>query len=432
MVNNHEAEQAVLGSVLAEGPLIKDLTLLPDHFASERHARIFEAMLAVSKKDDPLHAVSVATELGDSVEKCGGVNYFLQLAESVASTGTLKHYQRLVLEAYKSRKAQAVVVEFSKNPDGAELGRLIADLSKLKDLGVDQQEKGIADHLQDIARDMISPPEENDVGYKTGYKLFDDMTGGGPQRGELFIVAARPSMGKTAFALNMASSHCSSGGSVDIFSYEMGARELLQRMISAEGHISGQKWRTFCFNEKDYEKAMDAMHEIIKWDVSIRENAKTVSDIRAQVRESVISQNRSNHMVVIDYLQLITPIGNHERRDQAVGEMTRELKLLARELNIPIILLSQLSRGVESRQEKRPLMSDLRESGNIEQDADVVAFLYRDEYYNPNSEFRNMVEVILRKQRNGPIGTVELAFFKEYGKFLSLDYRSQREEVPSA
>ncbi|MYL50279.1 replicative DNA helicase [Halobacillus litoralis] len=432
MIRNYEAEQAILGSVLLEGSIVRDLILEDIHFDESAHRKIYKAMREISDQDQPINIVSVTTQLGDIIHNCGGVSYLTDLAGSVPSTAAVKHYQRMVLEAYRNRKTQEQALKYSENPGDISLDDLIKNLESMRELGVESEEKSTYDYLTEIANDILSPTSDEQNGFKTGYRDFDNMTGGGPQRGDLIIVAARPSMGKTAFALNMASGHCRNGGSVDMFSLEMGAKQLLHRMISAEGNIDGQKWRTMSFSTEDYNKALDAIGVITDWQVDIHEKARTVSDIRAIVRRSVNEKNRDKHMVVIDYLQLMSSVGRYERRDLEVGAMTRELKLLARELDIPIILLSQLSRGVESRQDKRPMMSDLRESGNIEQDADVIGFLYRDDYYDAESENQNIVEIILGKQRNGPVGNVELAFLKEYGKFVNLDYRYSEMEVPPA
>ncbi|SEH77904.1 replicative DNA helicase [Halobacillus karajensis] len=432
MVNNYEAEQAVLGAILLESSIIGNLTLEPSHFYKGSHSRIYEAMKDVADRNEEVNTVTVSTELGEEINKCGGVTYLIQLADAVPSTEPVMHYQQMIYDAYRNRMKRELALKYAEQPGDDSLDQLIKSLTDLRGVGVQVEEKSTYDYLTEIANDMVSPPDESAHGYPIGFKDFDDMTGGGPHRGDLFIIAARPSMGKTAFALNMASGHCKNGGSADVFSLEMGAKQLLHRMISAQGNIDGQKWQTMCFSEADYNKGINAIGEMTGWDLDIHEKARTVAEMRAAIRRSVKELNRDNHMVVIDYLQLMSVVGSYERRDQEVGSITRELKLLARELNIPIILLSQLSRGVESRQDKRPMMSDLRESGNIEQDADVIGFLYRDDYYNDDSENQNIVEIILKKQRNGPTGTVELAFIKEYGKFVDLDRRYGEAEVPSA
>ncbi|UOR11388.1 replicative DNA helicase [Halobacillus amylolyticus] len=417
MIHNREAEQAVLGAILFEGTLMKDVFLLAEHFESPDHQTLFQAIKKVYESDQPITIVSVTTELGDLVGRIGSVSYLLSLADSVPTTMTIKQDQRMVLDAYRNRKTREMALEYAEKPCDEALDELVGQLEGLRGVRVEQSLPSTYDHLIEIANEMADPPENGQTGFSTGYIEFDQMTGG-MQRGDLIIVAARPSMGKTAFALNMASHHCKQGGSVQLFSLEMGTKSLLRRMISMEAEIDGQKWRSMNFSVDDYNKAMTAIGEIAHWSLNIYEQEHTVHDIRTKVRQVMQEDQGRNQMVIIDYLQLMTAKGRYERRDLEVGAMTRELKLLSRELDVPIILLSQLSRGVEQRQDKRPLMSDLRESGNIEQDADVIGFLYRDDYYNKNSEERGRVEVLLRKQRNGPVGSIKLKFLKEYGKFV--------------
>src|SRR5699024_3804581 len=256
------------------------------------------------------------------------------------------------------------------------------------------------------------------LGYKTSLPPFDRLTGG-LQQGDLIILAARPSVGKTAFALNMATGHCKNGGSSLVFSLEMGTKQLLKRMISAEGMINIRKWREIdnLFTGKDYENAMRAIGELTDWKLEIDDTKRTIAEIRAAIRKYIHDHPNQKPLVIIDYLQLIShTLIKTDRRDLEIGEITRKLKLLAIDLKILIVLLSQLSRGVDSRQDKRPMMSDLRESGNIEQDADVIGFLYREDYYDRRSEQKNELEVIIGKQRNGPTGTVRMKFLREYGK----------------
>lgn len=419
MISNLEAEQAVIGTVLLEGTLFDSLIVSPEHFYDARLNRIFQSMQRVAKKEQAIDIVTVTSELGEDINAVGGVTYLTQLAESIPSTESLRNYEHLVLEAYRNRETRKIALKYAKNPDDESLELLVKNLESLKEIGATQEDKSTYEYLQEIAVDMMAPPEESKKGFLTGYIDFDEMTGG-TQPSDLIIIAARPSVGKTAFALNIGSGHCKNNGTTHIFSLEMGIKQLLQRVISAEANIDGQKWRSMNFSEEDYNKAMIAIGRISDWNLNVHEKATTINDIKSKIRKEVTSNPDERHLVIIDYLQLIRTTGRYERRDLEVGAITRDLKLLAKDLDIPIILLSQLSRGVEQRQDKRPMMSDLRESGNIEQDADVVGFLYRDDYYNKESEKQNIIEIILSKQRNGPTGTVELAFLKEYGKFVNL------------
>ncbi|RSL28829.1 replicative DNA helicase, partial [Salibacterium salarium] len=273
---------------------------------------------------------------------------------------------------------------------------------------------------------------ENDItGVASGFAELDKMTTGF-QRSDLIIVAARPSMGKTAFALNIAQNVATkSAENVAVFSLEMGASQLVQRMLCAEGNIDATRMRTGSLEEEDWEKLTMAMGSLSSAGIYIDDTPGVkVNEIRAKCRR--LKQERGLGMIMIDYMQLIQGSGSRggESRQQEVSEISRGLKGLAREMDVPVIALSQLSRGVESRQDKRPMMSDLRESGSIEQDADIVSFLYREDYYDQETEDQNIIEIILAKQRNGPVGAVELAFIKEYNKFVNLDRRHDEREAP--
>lgn len=426
MIHNSEAEQAVIGSVLLDGSLFETLTLEPDQFYEARHKKIYGAMQEVSGKGKSIDFVTVVTELENETNSVGGVSYLTELAESIPSTESLKHYETAVYEAYRNRETRKLAIKYSEDPNEETLHDLIAQLEQVKDVGIQITDKTTKDILMEIADDMAAPPEESKKGFKTGYTDYDDMTGGA-QPEDLIIIAARPSVGKTAFALNIGSGHCKNNGTTHIFSLEMGAKQLLKRIISAEANVDGQKWQKMSFSSEDYSRAINAIGQISTWGLHIHEQEKSINQIKASIRKMVQDAPEEKHLVIIDYLQLISSSGRYERRDLEVGAMTRDLKLLARELNIPIILLSQLSRGVESRQDKRPMQSDLRESGNIEQDADVIGFLYRDDYYDKETQKQNIIEIIISKQRNGPTGTIELAFLKEYGKFVNLDYRYTQE-----
>ncbi|WP_226036776.1 replicative DNA helicase [Aquibacillus saliphilus] len=427
---NYEAEASVLGSVLLEGSLFQKLTVTEKQFDSNQHKLIFRAMKQAADLEQTIDLVTVTTNLKDAITQVGGTTYLLDLTESVPSTQSLLHYERLMFEAYRHRKSRELAIRYAENPSDKKLEQLIVYLQTCQELGLDKQETDNFDCLKEITN-MIFAGESACAGLPTSYTDFDQMTGG-LQPGELIIIAARPSVGKTAFALNLAAGHCRNLGMSSFFSLEMGKKQLLQRLISAEGNIHSQKWRSLLFNEQDYAIAARAVGEISDWKLRVQEHNRTISDIRASLRKTVHDHPDEKHLAIIDYLQLVTPSSHRQRRDLEIGEITRELKLLAIELTIPIVLLSQLSRSVEQRQDKRPLMSDLRESGNIEQDADVIAFLYRDDYYHREVERTDLVEVILAKQRNGPTGIVELAFFKEFGSFQNLKKKEKRERYEGA
>ncbi|MFG6147483.1 replicative DNA helicase [Halobacillus sp. B23F22_1] len=419
MIANKEAEQSVIGTILLEGDLIKDVTLRVDHFTDMRHRMIYEAMRKIDEAGEAVNLVTVTTELKQQINQVGGVSYLSALAQSIPTTANLKQHQRLIMEAYRNRKTKEEASRYISDPNGASLDTLINRLEAYRGEGIGEKETTTYEALVEIAQDLISPPADGMTGFATGYKEVDDMTGGS-QRGDLIILAGRPSMGKTAFALNLAANHCKQKGSAHLFSLEMGQKALLQRMLSAQGEINGQKWRTMNFSTDDYKNCLNAMGEVASWQLHIHEHQQTVEGIRASVRESMRKNEETKPLIIIDYLQLMSPSGRYERRDLEIGAITRQLKLLALELNVPVILLSQLSRGVEQRKDKRPIMADLRESGNIEQDADVIGFLYREDYYSRHSDERDEVEYSIGKQRNGPVGDVQLQFKKEYGKFVEL------------
>ncbi|GGM43305.1 replicative DNA helicase [Paraliobacillus quinghaiensis] len=427
---NYEAEESVLGSVLLDSTLFSNLTVTEEQFASEKHKLIFRAMQQTADKQQTIDLVTVTTNLNVNIKQVGGAAYLLKLAESVPSTESLVHYERLLFEAYRHRKTRELAVKFAVKPSDAELKKLIGSLQTYQEFGMEKQETDNTDCLKEIAN-MIFTGEGAAPGIPTSYADLDNMTGG-LQPGELIIIAARPSVGKTAFALNIVAAHCRNQGMSSFFSLEMGKKELLQRLISAEGNIYNQKWRNLLFNENDYATAIQAVGEISNWKLSIQEQNRSISDIRASLRKTVHDHPDEMHLAVIDYLQLVKPGSQGQRRDLEIGEITRELKLLALELHIPIVLLSQLSRSVEQRPDKRPIMSDLRESGNIEQDADVIAFLYRDDYYDRDTENTTSLELILAKQRNGPTGMVELAFLKDFGRFENLKNNEMREKNEGA
>lgn len=420
-IENIEAEQSVLGAILIDGELIKETVLEPEHFSQANHRVIFQAMKNVANSGNGVDVVTVTADLGDAIYQVGNVTYLSDLAMSVPTTANFQGYERLVLEAYRLRDSRKTALYFAENTTDENLTKLYNHLGKLQELGV-KKTRTTKEILVSIV-DAMNTPKDEMTGIDTGLSELNIVTGG-LQNGDLIIVAARPSMGKTAFALNLAQANCSNGGVTDIFSLEMGDQQLVQRMLSAISGINGAKWRNpyKLFSDDDYNRATKAIGIFEKLNVNIYDQSgQSVFDIRAAVRKSMKEHPGKKHLVIIDYLQLISIVGKFDRHDLAIGHITRELKTMAREFNIPVVLLSQLSRGVEQRQDKRPMLSDLRDSGNIEQDADIVMFLYRDDYYNKESEQENITEIIIGKHRNGAVGTVEALFRKECGQFLNLE-----------
>ena len=440
--HNIEAEQAVLGAVFLEPEALSRASeiLMPDDFYRTSHQRIFGAMLKLSDKGEPIDLVTVTTALSNEkvLDEIGGVSYLSDLANSVPTAANIDYYSRIVEEKALLRRlirtaTDIVTTSYDKEDevDGVlnDAEKSILEVSNRKNSSAFKDIKDVLIDVYDNIEQLHHTNAEV-TGIPTGFRDLDKITSGF-QRNDLIIVAARPSVGKTAFALNIAQSVAvKTDENVAIFSLEMGADQLVMRMLCAEGNIDSQRLRTGSLEAEDWGKLTMAMGSLSNAGIYIDDTPGIrVSDIRSKCRR--LKQEHGLGMILIDYLQLIQGSGKQgENRQQEVSEISRSLKGLARELNVPLIALSQLSRGVESRQDKRPMMSDLRESGSIEQDADIVGFLYRDDYYDKESEKQNIIEIILAKQRNGPVGTVELAFIKEYNKFVDLDHRYQDSDVP--
>ncbi|MGG1659172.1 replicative DNA helicase [Brevibacillus sp. NRS-1366] len=431
---NKEAEQSVLGAVfLSKEALITAIEILrPEDFYKTAHQRIFQTMVDLYEKGEPVDLVTVTAELQDHklLDEVGGVTYITEIASSVPTAANIEYYAKIVEEKSLLRRLIHTATKIANDGYSREddVTEIIADAEKyIMEIGQNRNSGGfqpIRDVLLETYEriEILSQRRGDITGIPSGYTDLDKMTAGF-QRSDLIILAARPSVGKTAFALNVAQNVAARANeTVAIFSLEMGASQLVQRMICAEGNLDASRLRSGGLEEDDWQKLTMAIGTLAKAPIYIDDTpGVTVQDIRAKCRR--LQAERGLGMILIDYLQLIHGRGKGDNRQQEVSEISRTLKGIARELNVPVIALSQLSRGVEQRQDKRPMMSDIRESGSIEQDADIVAFLYRDDYYDKETENKNVIEVIIAKQRNGPTGTVELAFLKEFNKFVSLDHR---------
>ncbi|UAL47433.1 replicative DNA helicase [Sutcliffiella horikoshii] len=440
---NIEAEQAVIGAIFLEPSaltLASEL-VMPDDFYRAAHQKIYDCMLNLSDRGEPVDLVTVTSELANLklLEEVGGVSYLSDIAGSVPTAANIEYYAKIVEEKSILRRlirtATNIAQEgYSREDEVAgllnEAEKQILEVSQRKNSGVFQNIKDVLVKTYDNIETLHNRKGEV-TGIETGFTELDKMTAGF-QRNDLIIIAARPSVGKTAFALNIAQNVATKAReNVAIFSLEMGAEQLVMRMLCAEGNINAQNLRTGQLTADDWSKLTMAMGSLSNAGIYIDDTPGIrVSEIRSKCRR--LRQESGLGMILIDYLQLIqgSGRGGGENRQQEVSEISRSLKALARELEVPVIALSQLSRGVEQRQDKRPMMSDIRESGSIEQDADIVGFLYRDDYYDKESENKNIIEIILAKQRNGPVGTVSLAFVKEYNKFVNLERRFDDESVP--
>lgn len=421
--SNLEAENMVLGAVLLEPEIIHEITLEPEHFSIAKNQIIFKTMRELISENVAIDVVTIADKLGDRIENIGGISYLTNLAVSCPSTENVQSYEQIVFEQYKKRKLVSVAAKFLNERTDETAEEIYKTYLEIQEVGT-KKERTKQDVLVEILEEMN---EDKGVltGIDTGFTDLNEMTGG-LSGGDLIIIAGRPSMGKTAFALNIALNCCKNGGVVDVFSLEMPEKQIVQRMLSNFADIQGSKWRNpyRMFSDDDFKKATKAIGIFEDLGIYIHDEPKqTVTDIRAAVRKTQRKHPEQNHVVVIDYLQLITVLGRFERYDLAIGSITKELKQMARQFNVPVILLSQLSRAVEQRQDKRPMMSDLRDSGSIEQDADIIMMLYREDYYDRETQNKNIVEVNIAKHRNGPVGVIQLLFEREFSKFQNLEWR---------
>lgn len=423
------AEQAVLGSIFLDPDKIHIASeyLTKDSFFKLSHGMLFNIMQELSERGDPIDPVSVKSAL-DSIgqfEQIGGMAFLASLINSVPTSAHIEHYSKVVAEKSRARKViEDLSHSISSVYDGQkDLNEILSQTEQNLSTISNQQKKGfrpiidVIDSTQSIL-DERSQKVGDVTGTSTGFTDFDQITTG-LHEDNLIIIAARPAMGKTAFALNIAQNVAkSSDKAIAIFSLEMGAESLVERMLSAEGLIPSYHVRTGNLSESEWRRMISAQERLAKGKIFIDDTAGIrISEIRSKAKR-LAQENGGLGLIVIDYLQLIEGRGR-ENRQQEVSEISRQLKIIAKELKVPVIALSQLSRGVDQRNDKRPILSDLRESGSIEQDADIVAFLYREAYYkrDEQEEPDNVTELILEKNRHGSLGTIQLYFLKEYAKF---------------
>ncbi|MCY9003301.1 replicative DNA helicase [Peribacillus frigoritolerans] len=429
LLYNLEVEKSYLGILLAEPGLIKDAKIKPFQLSPGKNFNVLWTLQDLDEKGIPIDFVTVMERVGrKNIEKIGGPDYLGDLAASVPSTASFTYYEKVLHEYWQRREAITIANQIKESALSGEppvvIQTGINNLMRLEDNSTDDDDGSIKDDLVAVY-DELETPKGEITGMPTGFTELDRMTAG-LQKQDLIVIAARPSVGKTAFALNIAEGVAKQKQfAVGFFSLEMGRKQLLKRMISSNGRINAQHIRTSNLVDKDWGKLTGAMGDVSNLNLRIFDNPGiTVNQIWAKVRKMKRDFEGKDILVIIDYLQLITGSTKHKgNRMQEISEISRMLKHLARELDVCVIALSQLSRAVEQRQDKRPMMSDIRESGQIEQDADVIGFLYRDDYYDKESESKNIIEIIIGKQRNGPIGTISLAFIKEYGVFLNLERR---------
>lgn len=429
-----ESEKIVLGSLIEKPDLIKDSLLVAENFFSLSHQKLFKALKEMDEKKVPIEIVAIFEHIGhNNADQVGGISYVMELQGLAFTTVSFGYHQDLIIEYYKRRKVIALLNKSIRDVENLNantvMRKVIDDILLLEEQDIDEDDG----HISKVLTETYEYMETNhgDVtGAKTNLRDLDYMTQG-LHRQDLVLIGGRPSMGKTAFAVQVCMNHAENkpkerpnGGPVAIFSIEMRNRALALRMISNLGNIDGGKMRNpyHNFDPQDWTRSTSVLGQLGNLPIHMFDDASIdIAYIRRKLRMMKKLYPGQHIVAMIDYLQLIRGNPEHRgNRTQEISEISRELKKLAREMDLTIIALSQLSRGVESRQDKRPMSSDLRESGQLEQDADLIMFLYRDDYYNHDSEIKGLIEVIVQKQRNGPVGTVTLAYLKEYSKFINI------------
>jgi replicative DNA helicase len=432
--HNLEAEKSVLGAVLLDEhhlyPLLVEENLRPEHFYREQHGAVYAAMLELHSGDRKIDHLTVAETLRQhgKLEEVGGPEAIDELAGWVPAAGHAREYGRIVRDNAQLRALLSTSYEIQASVFGREApARDLVERAEQRVLEVahdDRQKKfrSIAEILDQETEKLhrLSIAKTPLTGTPSGFKDLDDLTGGF-QPGNLVIIAARPSMGKSALVTNMAENAVVDGHAVALFSLEMSESELAQRFVASQARIRGEELRKGRVAENRWQKILAACQRLSDAPLWVDDSSDTgVLEVRAKARRLHHQLPNGLGLIIIDYLQLMRHEGRVESRVEQVGQISRGLKSLARELNVPVIALSQLSRAVEQRGgEKRPILSDLRESGQIEQDADLVMFIYREEYYDKDSERPGEADIIVAKHRNGPVGDLVLSFHKEYPKFMN-------------
>ncbi|MDO4393025.1 MAG: replicative DNA helicase [Bacillota bacterium] len=424
-----EAEKSVLGASMLSEEALGDVaeTVRPDDFYDKNHKEIFESILELNRKSLPVDVLTVSEELKKrgSLNMVGGRAYVASLSSSTPTTSNALEYAKIVSEQAAVRKLIAAADDImDKGYDGGMAASQMIDYAEREIFEISQsRQKGKYTHIQEAllanidAIDKAAQMEDGLTGITTGFADLDAKTSG-LQKSDLIILAARPAMGKTAFALSVARNAAVKGkASVMIFSMEMAKEQLSQRLLSMESKVELQKLKKGNLDRRDWEDINVAMDILSETNIHIDDTAGvSIMEMKSKCRR--LKAEKGLDLVVIDYLQLMNPEGKADSRTQEISVLSRNLKLLARELDCPVLVLSQLSRAPETRTDHRPMLSDLRESGSIEQDADIVIFLYRDEYYNKETtEKPGECEVIVAKHRSGPTGTIDVSWIERYTQF---------------
>ncbi len=426
-----EAEQSILGGIIRDNNAMERISLEPKDFYGINHQHIFSSMIAMYDKNMPLDVVTVSEYLQKEghLEESGGLSYIGDLAVNTPSTSNIKSYAKIVKEKSVTRKLLAACSDtIADCNDGKSIDELLNVAEKrIYDINKDQV-KDLKDcGAYDITKRTVKKIEQlieaggGLTGLSTGFTKFDEKTSG-LQASDLIIIAARPSMGKTTLAMNLIENAVMAGELAIVFSMEMPAESLMMRMIASMGRIEHDHIRTGKMDDKEIKTLTNTACMLRSKDLYIDDTAAlSPTEIRSRVRR--IAKKKDAGIIMIDYMQLMKIPGMQNNRVGEVTEISRSLKSIAKEFKCPVVALSQLNRSLESRPNKRPIMSDLRDSGAIEQDADLIAFIYRDEVYNPCSGNTGIAEIIIGKQRNGPIGDFKLGFQGRYSRFENLAWR---------
>jgi len=429
---NLEAEQSVLGALLIDRNALSEVSgrLKPDSFYLEKHQEIFEAIMTLFENSLPVDVVTVAEILSrrGTLEKVGDVEYIANLATSVPTTANIRYYSGIIEDKALLRKLITVSGEIAGHGlSGSLEGNDVLAMAEksIFDISLGLNRSGL-EPLSNALDQAFTQLEElyrnkSDLtGIPSGFRDLDRKTAGF-QRSDLILVASRPSMGKTSFILNVAVNAALAKVPVAIFSLEMSRGQLVNRILALEAMVDLERMRTGKLLEDDWTKIAHALGPLSKAPIYLDDNASSnVMEMMSKCRK--LKMEKGLGLIIIDYLQLMEGRKKSENRQQEISEISRALKIMAKELNVPVIAVSQLSRAPETRTDHHPVLSDLRESGAIEQDADIVMFLYRDDYYHEDSEKRNVLEIIMAKHRNGATGTVELAWIPQYTKFGNLEF----------
>ncbi len=431
--HNIEAEQSVLGGILLDNDVLPGVLeiLNGEEFYRAAHRAAFVAAITLFERNEPCDLVTLTNLLKsqNKLEEAGGASYLASLVDSVPSAANVNHYARIVSEKWLQRSLISSATQIATSVMQGGLGvdelldRAEQAIFRVSERRINPSFFSVKDVIKQNIKILEKLQERQEVytGIPTGFDELDRMTSG-LQAADLVVIAGRPSMGKTAFALNIArNAAVEHEVTVGIFSLEMSKEQLGMRMLCAEARVDSHKMRTGFFTPRDWPLLLRAAGTISEAPIFIDDSpALSALELRAKARRLKRDQNLG--LVIVDYLQLMRGQYGAERREQEISEISRALKALAKELTVPVVALSQLNRRVEERHDKRPQLADLRESGAIEQDADLIAFIYRDEVYHPESPDQGVAEIIIGKQRNGPTGQLKLAFLSQYTRFDKLAF----------